>query len=526
MTRLQVRRGSAAAWTASNTLLSGGEFGYEIDTKKLKIGDGATEWISLPYFESSALSGSSIVSLINASASLIDDDNIASTISRTSHTHGNVTNTGYIGSAANLPIITGTSGILQAGSFGTGANTFCVGNDSRLSNARTPVAHVHGNITNAGAIGTTADLPIKTTTSGVLVAGAFGTGATDFAAGNHAHSGVYEPIISTKNSAFNVNFGTAAGTACVGNDSRLSDARTPTSHAHGSITNTGYLGVTANLPLITGTSGIIQAGSFGTGANTFCAGNDGRLSDARTPTSHTHGSITNAGAIGTTSGLPIITTTAGALSAGLFGTTSGTFCAGNDTRITANSTATSSVTGQDLRSIPGSYYVVNSYTASSMSTAAIVANYMVYVPLIIGNKDLHISAFALNIQTGATGNFVVGIYSNDDDYNSQSGFCPDTLLTYSTAASTSDTGVIDSACDYTFTKNKVYWIGWMASSTPTCYYKTQAYLTYLGQLPASPTSSQTCWRHSQTYNATPPSVGTLVAHDTAGYLHYKVYTSA
>ena len=56
-------------------------------------------------------------------------------------THGNITNAGKIGTAANLPIITGTGGILQAGSFGTAANTFCQGNDSRLSNARTPTAH-------------------------------------------------------------------------------------------------------------------------------------------------------------------------------------------------------------------------------------------------------------------------------------------------------------------------------------------------------------------------------------------------
>lgn len=36
----------------------------------------------------------------------------------------------------------------------------------------------------------------------------------------------------TKNSAFNKNFGTAAGTVCEGNDSRLSNARTPTAHTH------------------------------------------------------------------------------------------------------------------------------------------------------------------------------------------------------------------------------------------------------------------------------------------------------
>lgn len=35
-----------------------------------------------------------------------------------------------------------------------------------------------------------------------------------------------------KNTAFNKNFGTTAGTVCQGNDSRLSDARTPTAHSH------------------------------------------------------------------------------------------------------------------------------------------------------------------------------------------------------------------------------------------------------------------------------------------------------
>lgn len=44
------------------------------------------------------------------------------------------------------------------------------------------------------------------------------------AASGHNHAGVYEPVFS-KNNAFNKNFGTAAGTVCQGNDSRLSDAR-------------------------------------------------------------------------------------------------------------------------------------------------------------------------------------------------------------------------------------------------------------------------------------------------------------
>lgn len=60
------------------------------------------------------------------------------------HSHGNISNDGKVGTTANKPLITGTGGVVQAGSFGNQANTFCEGNDSRLSDARTPVAHTHG----------------------------------------------------------------------------------------------------------------------------------------------------------------------------------------------------------------------------------------------------------------------------------------------------------------------------------------------------------------------------------------------
>jgi len=40
-----------------------------------------------------------------------------------------------------------------------------------------------------------------------------------------------EPVFS-KNTGFNKNFGNTAGTVCQGNDSRLSDARTPVAHSH------------------------------------------------------------------------------------------------------------------------------------------------------------------------------------------------------------------------------------------------------------------------------------------------------
>jgi hypothetical protein len=49
-----------------------------------------------------------------------------------SHANGNITNAGAIGTTASLPIITGASGVLQAGAFGTTAGSFCQGNDPRL----------------------------------------------------------------------------------------------------------------------------------------------------------------------------------------------------------------------------------------------------------------------------------------------------------------------------------------------------------------------------------------------------------
>ena len=50
-----------------------------------------------------------------------------------------------------------------------------------------------------------------------------------------------------------------------------------------------------------------------------------------TPSSHTHGSITNDGKIGTVSGKPLITSSGGEIATGSFGTTSGTFAEGNHT---------------------------------------------------------------------------------------------------------------------------------------------------------------------------------------------------
>ena len=48
-TTFQVKRGLAARWKELNLVLRPGEPGFELDTFKLKIGDGATAWNNLPY---------------------------------------------------------------------------------------------------------------------------------------------------------------------------------------------------------------------------------------------------------------------------------------------------------------------------------------------------------------------------------------------------------------------------------------------------------------------------------------------
>ena len=83
-------------------------------------------------------------------------------------------------------------------------------------------------------------------------------------------------------------------------DSRLTDSRTPKSHSHGNITNTGTLsGKGQNV--VTDSNGAITTEAKptiptktsdltndGDGTNVFVKNNDSRLSDSRTPTTHTH----------------------------------------------------------------------------------------------------------------------------------------------------------------------------------------------------------------------------------------------
>ena len=226
------------------------------------------------------------------------------------HTHGNISHDGAVGSVSNLPLITGANGVVITGTFGSTANTFCQGNDSRLSDARTPLSHNHS-ITDITNLQTTlSDLNnrissvesleyIKIVTT--LPSASSSTMNTLYLL---SKSGSYDIYITIKDGStyfwekLDEDILDDLSIDWLDIENKPSTFN-PSSHTHGNITNNGAVGTTANKPLITTTNGVISTGSFGTTANTFCQGNDSRLSDARTPLSHTHGNITNTGSITT-----------------------------------------------------------------------------------------------------------------------------------------------------------------------------------------------------------------------------------
>lgn len=48
-TKIQLRRGTSAQWTAANPVLADGEMGFETDSGKIKIGNGIVAWTQLQY---------------------------------------------------------------------------------------------------------------------------------------------------------------------------------------------------------------------------------------------------------------------------------------------------------------------------------------------------------------------------------------------------------------------------------------------------------------------------------------------
>jgi hypothetical protein len=87
-TRIVVRRGTSTEWSASNPILANGEFGFETNTGKFKIGNGASNWAALEYFANAnsvkndliAGAPAALNTLDELAAALSDDASFATSI--------------------------------------------------------------------------------------------------------------------------------------------------------------------------------------------------------------------------------------------------------------------------------------------------------------------------------------------------------------------------------------------------------------------------------------------------------------
>jgi hypothetical protein len=278
--RIRQRFSTLAAITATNPILLEGEVWTEKDastgrsTGRRKVGDGVigagdvitgTAFNSLP-FEPTAGGGSGDVvgpaSATDGRAALFD------------------------GATGKLLKVSGAAPVLEG--------------DARLTDVRTPAAHnqaastISDSTTAGRALLTAADATAQRTSLGLGTAAT--TASTDYApaaqgvtnGNSHDHNG---------GDGAQIAYSSLSGLPTLGSLATLS--------ALGAITSAGALGSTANLPIITTTGGALSAGSFGATANTFCQGNDSRLSDARTPTAHNQAFSTITGTPTTLSGYGI-----------------------------------------------------------------------------------------------------------------------------------------------------------------------------------------------------------------------------